>query len=121
MLSQKSLLSLCAIIGALSSCFAAEYPASSAAEITHVAKQLLPGDVVILKDGTWKDQALVFQAKGTAAKPIILRAQTPGKVVFTGASSLLIDGEYLVVGGLYLKECESKDGVAIRGRNCRFT
>jgi poly(beta-D-mannuronate) lyase len=57
-----------------------------------------------MTDGDWKDQAVVFSARGTADKPITLRAATPGKAILTGKSSLLIDGQHLVVSGLFLKD-----------------
>ncbi|HJZ90333.1 MAG TPA: polysaccharide lyase 6 family protein, partial [Gemmataceae bacterium] len=60
--------------------------------------------------------------KGTAEKPITMRAQTPGKVILTGASSVTIDGEHLVVNGLYLKDAKAPgDGVRVAGRQCRVT
>ena len=59
-----------------------------------------PGDVVVLKDGVWTDQALVFAGQGTPNAPITLRAQTPGGVTLTGQSNLSISGKHLVVDGL---------------------
>jgi poly(beta-D-mannuronate) lyase len=101
---------------------AAEHRVSSADDITRLADTLKPGDVLILTDGTWKDQTISFRGKGTAEKPITLKAQTPGKVVLTGASSVAIDGEHLVVTGLYLKEAKAPgDGVRVAGRQCRVT
>jgi poly(beta-D-mannuronate) lyase len=102
--------------------FAAEFRANSAAEITRVTNELRPGDVLVMTDGNWKDQAVVFRARGTAEKPITLRAGTAGKVLLVGKSSLLIDGEYLVVSGLSLKEGQGTgDGVKLAGHHCRLT
>ncbi|HVK03881.1 MAG TPA: polysaccharide lyase 6 family protein, partial [Armatimonadaceae bacterium] len=77
----------------------------------------------VMADGIWKDQAIVFRGAGTAEKPITLRARTPGKAVLTGASTVTIDGDYLVARGLYVKDGhgEGKDAVALRGRHCRLT
>ena len=64
----------------------------------------------------------MFQGKGSAEKPITLRAETAGKVILTGTSTLVIDGEHLVVSGLNLKDgISNKEGVVIRGQNCRLT
>jgi poly(beta-D-mannuronate) lyase len=99
-----------------------EYFVSSAGDIERLTKSLAAGDVVVMKDGAWNDQTIAFRGKGTAAKPITLRAATAGKVVLTGNSSLTIDGEHLVVSGLWLQDGGgAKDGVAITGRNCRLT
>jgi poly(beta-D-mannuronate) lyase len=100
----------------------AEHGVSSAAGIARVLAELRPGDVVVMTDGQWKDQAIAFKARGTAEMPITLRAQTPGKVVLSGDSSLEIDGEHVVVSGLSFEDgTGTKDGVAIKGRNCRLT
>ena len=101
---------------------AAEHRVSSAAEILRVAAEGRPGDVLVMSDGVWQDQAVVFRCQGTAEKPITLRAQTPGQVILTGKSSLTIDGDYLLVSGLFLKNAQSGgDGVKLAGRHCRLT
>lgn len=75
-----------------------------------------------MTNGTWTDQAITFRGSGTSANPITLRAETPGKVLLTGSSSLTVAGEYLVVSGLWLKaERGAKDGVALTGQHCRLT
>jgi len=113
------------LLGALilgSTVTAAEYRVSRAAEIVRLAGTLRPGDALVMVDGTWKDQAVAFKARGTLEKPIALRAETPGKVILTGQSSLMIDGEHLVVSGLRLKNGTSTgDSVRLSGRNCRLT
>src|SRR4051812_46597375 len=80
---------------------AAERRASSAKEVADAARDARPGDEIVLTDGKWKDQKITFAAKGSAEKPITVRAETPGKVVLLGESSLTIDGEHLVVSGLF--------------------
>jgi poly(beta-D-mannuronate) lyase len=101
----------------------AEYRVASASDIERVTSTLQPGDVLVLADGVWKDQNVVFRGKGTSAKPILLRAQTPGKVVMTGKSSLTMDGDYLVTSGICLKEAgiDGKDGFSLRGSHSRLT
>jgi len=101
---------------------AAEHKVSSAADIARVADTAKPGDVVVMADGTWENQVVVFKGKGTAEKPITLKAATPGKVVLTGKSSLTIDGDYLVVSGVFLKDGQlTGDGVKLAGHACRLT
>jgi len=58
-----SLLIVCTISG-----FTKDYKISSADELA--ALELLPGDKVILKNGEWKNQQLVFKGNGTLKKPI---------------------------------------------------
>jgi poly(beta-D-mannuronate) lyase len=95
-------------------------------QLTQTASQLRPGDVVTLADGEYKNQQLAFTARGTADQPITLRAQTPGKVIFTGKSTIAIDGEHLIVSGLLLQnggasEDKPSDGIAVHGNYVRLT
>ncbi|PQV51370.1 poly(beta-D-mannuronate) lyase [Jejuia pallidilutea] len=76
-----------------------------------------PGDVIILKNGTYTtDERIRFLGSGTAENPVILRAETPGGVIFTGGPRLTIGGEtddttgdkiatgeYLIVDGFHWK------------------
>jgi poly(beta-D-mannuronate) lyase len=44
-----------------------------------------PGDIIILKNGTYSTDARKnFLGSGTAENPITFRAETPGGVIFTG-------------------------------------
>lgn len=62
-----------------------------------------PGDVITLSNGVWKNVQIQFEGFGTSGRPIVLRAQTPGKVFIEGLSSLELAGEYLIVDGLYFR------------------
>lgn len=59
-----------------------------------------PGDSVILQNGEWKNCKIELNAKGNSLHPIVFIAQTPGKVIITGFSTLKIGGEYLEINGL---------------------
>jgi poly(beta-D-mannuronate) lyase len=91
---------------ALAACpaVARDYLVHSQDEYRTAAAHLQPGDVVRLADGQWQDFAVVLDAAGTAERPITLTAQTKGKVVLTGASSLAMAGSYLVVSGLVFRD-----------------
>jgi poly(beta-D-mannuronate) lyase len=90
---------------------AAEHRVTTPAEIAAAAETAAPGDVLVMSDGSWTDVKIVFEAKGTAEKPITLRAETPGKVVITGQSVLRLAGEYLVVEGLRFERCGTVEDV----------
>ena len=68
-----------------------------------VLKKIKPGDKVILANGTWNDFEIVFKGKGTKEQPLILTAETKGKVILSGQSNLRLAGEYLEVSGLVFK------------------
>ncbi|MEQ8177691.1 MAG: polysaccharide lyase 6 family protein [Amphiplicatus sp.] len=68
------------------------------------AESARPGDRIILADGVWRDFEIALDADGTEQAPIELTAQTPGKVVLSGQSSLRMAGSHLVVSGLIFKD-----------------
>lgn len=115
------LLAACLAIGG-DGASAAELQVHSAAEIHRALKRAQPGDVLVMADGAWDDQAIKFTGQGTKDKPITLRAQTPGKVQLRGRSRITVDGQYLVISGLWFGDASSTDDiVSITGTENRFT
>ncbi len=74
---------------------------SNADELNEAISNAQAGAEIVMTDGEWKDVNIRFNAKGTKDRPIILRAETAGKVLIQGQSDLKLGGEYLVVDGLY--------------------
>jgi poly(beta-D-mannuronate) lyase len=72
-------------------------------ELKIAIKNAIAGDEIILANGVWKDIQIKFYGKGTKEAPIVLRAETSGKVSIEGVSDLKIGGTYLEVHGLYFK------------------
>ena len=95
---------------------ARDWKLSSPAELKKTLKHVQPGDSLILQDGVWTNAQLVFKARGTAAQPITLRAQTPGAVILTGNSSVRLGGEWLVVSGLRFQDGACPGGHVISFR-----
>jgi poly(beta-D-mannuronate) lyase len=79
------------------------YPINSADDLDDLT--LVPGDTVVWTNGTYSNQEINFiRFFGTAGAPIVLKAETPGEVIFTGESTMNIYGEHLVVEGFYWRE-----------------
>ncbi|ANH82877.1 alginate lyase [Niabella ginsenosidivorans] len=99
------------------------YPVNNAAEINRLV--LLPGDTVLMLGTSWKDAQINFKGTGTEAKPVVLMAGQPGKLILSGNSNLKIDGHWLVVNGLYFTNGYSlNDDVIIFSKtasHCRLT
>ena len=77
---------------------------SPATLTTTFSSTLIPGDIVILANGTYSASATMkFNGVGTAALPITLKAATPGGVKLTGGQTLKIGGEYCIVEGFHWK------------------
>ena len=98
-------------------------------ELTMANKQAKPGDIIVLQNGEWKNGTLLLNCNGTREQPITFKAQTPGKVVITGKSKLLLGGNYIIIDGLnfsngyagkdaIIKFSIDKDKIAT---NCRVT
>ncbi|MDJ0761177.1 MAG: polysaccharide lyase 6 family protein [Woeseiaceae bacterium] len=75
----------------------------SIAEFDAAARELAPGDTIVMANGTWSDVELELRANGSADAPVQLKAQEPGKVIISGQSNLAISGEHIVVSGLVFK------------------
>lgn len=107
----------------IGSSIAAEYRISSATDLRTL--ELKAGDRVIMENGTWKDQQLLFQGQGTAQAPITLTVDSPGSVILTGSSSLTIEGMWLVVDGLSFRDGytlkENVISFSESAENCRLT
>jgi len=74
--------------------------ASTPADISTYCKQAIPGDTILMKNGTWTDADIYFVGDGEKDSPITLKAETQGQVILQGASRVTISGSYLVADGL---------------------
>ena len=98
-------------------------------ELIAANKKAQPGDIIILQNGEWKDAIIKLDCSGTKEKPIEFKAQTPGKVMISGNSRLMLGGNYIVVSGLNFSNGNSGDNAVITYRidknrlanNCRVT
>ena len=81
---------------------ATEYVVGTTYEFEIAIAKVKAGDFIIWKDGLYSDVKIDFSplSNGTSEKPIVLKAQTAGKVTFSGSSQLFISGNYLIVEGL---------------------
>ena len=115
---------------------AAEYFVGSIDEFKSVLTKVIPGDIIIWKDGNYLDLKIDFTPfnNGNKEQSIYLKAQTAGKVSFSGNSQLFIGGDYLAVedflfeGNCTLKKSEnvidfkSKDKkINGEANHCRLT
>ena len=89
---------------------------SNANKLNEVIKKAKPGDHIVLKNGIYKDVQIKFIGEGTKENPIVLKAETPGKVFIEGVSNLEISGNYLEVEGLFFRNgySPSKNVIAFR-------
>jgi poly(beta-D-mannuronate) lyase len=108
---------------AASTALAATRPAANSAELATAIAAAKPGDTIVLRDGIWKDERIVLTSAGAPGAPITLRAQTPGKAVLGGASSLTFAAPYVNVEGLLFQDGAIDKGsvISFKSDHCRFT
>lgn len=92
---------------------------TSQAEYAAALKRVQPGDTIVLADGVWRDFTILFAARGSAERPITLRAETPGGVVLSGQSNLRLAGRHLIVSGLVFRDGYSPTDDVISFRRTR--
>ena len=89
---------------------------SDAASFKAALKTAVPGSEIVWADGEYEGVVLKMIAEGTSGAPITLRAQTPGKVVFKGVSSITLQGSWLVAEGF----CFTDLGTSVKGSVLTF-
>lgn len=125
----KRLLLLSFLALTVSFAFAKTIIVKNITELNAANKEAQPGDLIILQNGEWKNVAIALDCKGTKDHPITFRAQTAGKVIICGQSSLKLGGDYIVVDGLsFVNGYAGKDhvidfrsGKDKLANNCRVT
>ncbi len=60
-----------------------------------------PGDTVVIPNGTYTGVKLNIEGHGAEGNPVTVKAETPGKVIINGLSSMAVNGEHLVIDGLF--------------------
>jgi len=103
----------------------------NAAELEKAADTAQPGTTIIIINGTYPNFVASTLARGTREAPITIRAETPGKVVFTEESSLTIDGTWVTASGFIFRDGNppspidpldfSASALYLKGMNNRIT
>jgi poly(beta-D-mannuronate) lyase len=97
-------------------------------DISEAMQSAKPGDTLVMQNGIWKDQKIVFEGNGTENNPIVLMAETPGSVILSGTSSLNMAGHWLEANGLVFRSGYIQKGSIVNFKNgkdsayhCRLT
>ncbi|OQP57609.1 TonB-dependent receptor [Niastella populi] len=88
-----------------------------------------PGDTILLNKGRWNNVALVIETSGTKEMPVVIAAEAPGTVQFTGNSFIRFGGNHVVVSGIQFVDGFAENGAVVEFRknnekpanNCRLT
>lgn len=85
----------------------------SSAEELKALGTVAAGTVIVWRNGLYGDQVAELKSAGTAENPVILRAEKPGAVCFTGASRISVSGTYAEVNGFWWRNPEPVSGKAV--------
>lgn len=100
---------------------------STISDLNEKIKSAIAGDTIILKNNTYTDAKIVLHAEGESKKPIVVKAETPGKVFIEGNSNLRISGHFVEVHGLVFRNGYGKNVWEFRSESnklansCRIT
>ncbi|MCM4155500.1 chondroitinase-B domain-containing protein [Gramella sp. AN32] len=88
--------------------------ASNVAELEEFLKIAVPGDTILMANGTWDDAQLEIKVNGKKDLPVTIMAEERGKVFLEGQSSLKIGGSYIIVDGLIFQNGYTPDDAVIQ-------
>ncbi|HMF72553.1 MAG TPA: chondroitinase-B domain-containing protein [Flavitalea sp.] len=108
------------------------YKVATADEFNKAAAQVKPGDAIVIINGNYTPWQLIINTVGEVGRPVLIRAETPGKVLFSGDVNrpvFMLTGNYTEISGFVFSACNqikngSGNGVLIElkdTKNCRIT
>ncbi|MES1159229.1 MAG: chondroitinase-B domain-containing protein, partial [Bacteroidota bacterium] len=105
----KSLIGLlCCLLLILTQAVAKKYRVNNQDEFKKAAAVVVAGDEIIITNGPYSGWEVTVNTNGTADKPVLIRAETPGKVVFSGEVTrplFQLTGSYTEISGLSFSGC----------------
>jgi poly(beta-D-mannuronate) lyase len=104
------------------------YKVAKPAEFKKAAGMAVAGDEIVITDGNYSGWELTVNTSGTAGKPIVIRAETSGKVVFSGDISkpvFQLTGSFIEISGLAFLGCslfktQGSAGVLIELKDTKY-
>jgi poly(beta-D-mannuronate) lyase len=123
--SSRAFRFLCATVGlgAAATAFATTTTVTSMSALQTAINGALPGDTIIVQNGTYSTSSNINIARqGTAAAPILITAQTIGGVTITGSGSIRFSSPaaWVTVRGFVLKHAQSIN-IPFGTSHCRLT
>jgi hypothetical protein len=83
---------------------------NSISEFNNAIANADPGDTIILTDGRYDTSSTTirFSANGTAGNEVVITAETPGGVIFTGPQTFAdVSGSYQIIHGFHFKDIDT--------------
>ncbi len=83
---------------------------STPKQVADAARHAVPGDDIVLAEGTYPDLKIAITAKGDKTRAVRVRAGKKGKTVLTGSPAIDIRGSFVKVEGLAFRNCVLPSG-----------
>jgi poly(beta-D-mannuronate) lyase len=103
---------------------AATFNVTSIAALQTRINAAVPGDIIILQNGTYTTSAAItINRTGTASQPITIQAQTPGGVEIQGTNGFSVNSPatYIIIDGFLLTHASGHNAIASGATHIRFT
>jgi hypothetical protein len=102
------------------------YTVNNQGDLIKASSTAFPGDEIIIANGDYTGWETVLNTNGTAAKPVIIRAESAGKVIFSGDVNkpvFQLTGSYTEISGITFLGCnvfKAQGGFLIELHNSRY-
>lgn len=97
-------------------------PVDSEKSFSKAIRQAKAGDTIVIANGRYSGWSAKLDCKGTAKRPVTIRPESAGGVVFTGAGQFSMTGSYVIIDGLQFEACDFKGNLLEfkRSDHCRI-
>jgi poly(beta-D-mannuronate) lyase len=84
---------------------------SSSEELETILEKSSDYDTIAIKNGVYNNFKIEIPQSGSKKKPLILKAQNPGEVIFNRGTAFILKGSHIVLSGFYFKADLSSNGM----------
>lgn len=93
---------------------------ASVAEFDVASTAAVPGDTIVLADGTYTFDTFVMDTAGADGMPLAFVAETPGMAVLTSNSAIRMRADYQLISGFKFEDNSARERLLLTGAsNCR--
>jgi len=104
------------------------YKVATQDEFKKAIETVIAGDEIVIVNGNYNGWELTVNTNGTKDKPVIIRAETTGKVIFSGDVNkpvFQLTGNYTEISGITFSQCnvfktQGGNGVLVELKNTKY-
>lgn len=95
-----------------------EFKVTNQDEFKKAVSEAVAGDAIVIANGNYTGWEVVSNTNGLAGKPVVIRAETAGKVTFTGEVNkpvFQLTGSFTEISGIVFSGCNLNKGQGTNG------